>query len=210
MRIQDIKKAFTLIELLVVITIIGILATGATTVYTSQIQKARDTTRINDLKALQSGIEQVYQDSSQYPHSDSFFNEVSVYVEKFPKDPKHWEPCNNWWVPANQPDCAYSYIVNDDNNWITFGEYEISTSFENSWNVTKKAALDWGWIWVELTRLELWMDISENDSWIGIDAVTPMTWACTLAWGVGWPWSWVNSLIVINWNPTTPTTSDCN
>jgi prepilin-type N-terminal cleavage/methylation domain-containing protein len=46
------KKAFTLIELLVVITIIGILATGATAVYTSQIQKARDTTRINDIEAL--------------------------------------------------------------------------------------------------------------------------------------------------------------
>ena len=48
------KKAFTLIELLVVITIIGILATGATAVYTSQIQKARDTTRINDLEAFKS------------------------------------------------------------------------------------------------------------------------------------------------------------
>jgi type II secretory pathway pseudopilin PulG len=36
----------------VVITIIGILATGAVTVYTSQIQKARDTTRITDMKAL--------------------------------------------------------------------------------------------------------------------------------------------------------------
>jgi general secretion pathway protein G len=61
MKLQD-KKGFTLIELLVVITIIGILATGATTVYTSQIQKARDTTRISDMKALQSAIEQVYQD----------------------------------------------------------------------------------------------------------------------------------------------------
>jgi prepilin-type N-terminal cleavage/methylation domain-containing protein len=39
-------KAFTLIELLVVITIIGILATGAVAIYTSQIQKARDTTRL--------------------------------------------------------------------------------------------------------------------------------------------------------------------
>ncbi|MGB2110743.1 MAG: type IV pilin protein, partial [Patescibacteria group bacterium] len=40
MKLQSIKKGFTLIELLVVITIIGILATGATTVFTSQIQKA--------------------------------------------------------------------------------------------------------------------------------------------------------------------------
>jgi prepilin-type N-terminal cleavage/methylation domain-containing protein len=48
------KRGFTLIELLVVITIIGILATGATATYTSQIQKARDTSRVNDIKAVQS------------------------------------------------------------------------------------------------------------------------------------------------------------
>ena len=65
--ITHIKKGFTLIELLVVITIIGILATGATSVYTSQIQKARDTTRVSDVKALQSAIEQYYQDKSYYP-----------------------------------------------------------------------------------------------------------------------------------------------
>jgi general secretion pathway protein G len=63
MRLQYNKKGFTLIELLVVITIIGILATGATTVFTSQIQKARDTTRITDINALASAVEQSYQDS---------------------------------------------------------------------------------------------------------------------------------------------------
>jgi general secretion pathway protein G len=65
--VKNNTRGFTLIELLVVITIIGILATGATTVYTSQIQKARDTTRINDIKALQAGVEQAYQDQSVYP-----------------------------------------------------------------------------------------------------------------------------------------------
>lgn len=69
MTLKNSTRGFTLIELLVVITIIGILATGATSVYTSQIQKARDTTRINDIKALQSGIEQAYQDNSAYPAS---------------------------------------------------------------------------------------------------------------------------------------------
>lgn len=65
--IHSLKKGFTLIELLVVITIIGILATGAVSVYTSQIQKARDTTRIKDLGALQQGVEQSYQDEFVYP-----------------------------------------------------------------------------------------------------------------------------------------------
>gem|GEM_PF-1267716 len=63
MKLQRTKLGFTLIELLVVITIIGILATGATSVYTSQIQKARDSTRITDIKAVQSGVEQEYQDA---------------------------------------------------------------------------------------------------------------------------------------------------
>ena len=98
MRIKNKKIAFTLIELLVVITIIWILATGAVTTYTSQIQKARDTTRISDIKALQSWVEQVYQDDWEYPHSNTFFNQVVPYVPKLPSDPKHAQPCNDWWT----------------------------------------------------------------------------------------------------------------
>jgi type IV pilus assembly protein PilA len=52
MKLQNTKLGFTLIELLVVITIIGILATGAVSVYTSQIQKARDSTRLTDIGAV--------------------------------------------------------------------------------------------------------------------------------------------------------------
>ena len=73
MLYKTLKSGFTLIELLVVITIIGILATGAVTVYTSQIQKARDTTRIKDIDALKGGVEQVYQDSAVYPGADTFY-----------------------------------------------------------------------------------------------------------------------------------------
>ena len=67
MKIKNIIKGFTLIELLVVITIIGILATGATAVYTSQIQKARDSNRVTDIKSLQGAVEQAYADLSEYP-----------------------------------------------------------------------------------------------------------------------------------------------
>ena len=61
------QKGFTLIELLVVITIIGILATGAVTVYTSQMVKARDSTRLSDTSALQGAIEQAYLSNYEYP-----------------------------------------------------------------------------------------------------------------------------------------------
>lgn len=150
MNIEKIKisstKAFTLIELLVVITIIGILAVWAVAVYTSQIQKARDTTRLNDVKALQSWIEQVYQDSSVYPKWTAWDETdpgitgsgwVQTYVPKLPKDPKNGETCN-------QASCVYVYTVRADDNNIERGQYEVSTAFENSGNRTSKAQTD-GW-----------------------------------------------------------------
>lgn len=86
--VKNNTRGFTLIELLVVITIIGILATGATATYTSQIQKARDTTRINDVEALKSGIEQSYQDVSEYPKGGALGGELKKYLGKIPTDSK--------------------------------------------------------------------------------------------------------------------------
>jgi len=139
---KNIKWAFTLIELLVVITIIGILATWATATYTSQIQKARDTTRINDLKALQSWVEQYYQDTSVYPKwwkgwLTGTNTDVQDYVPKLPRDPKDHETCNS------STKCGYAYIVARDSNWMLDWAYELSTRFENNWNVLNKAANDW-------------------------------------------------------------------
>jgi prepilin-type N-terminal cleavage/methylation domain-containing protein len=61
------KKGFTLIELLVVITIIGILATGAVSVFTTQLQGARDSTRIGDMKTMETALHQLFSDNSEYP-----------------------------------------------------------------------------------------------------------------------------------------------
>ncbi len=134
--LQIAKKGFTLIELLVVITIIGILATGAVTVYTAQIQKARDTTRINDIKALESWIQQFYQDKAVYPigGADWLWTGTSVtdYVPTLAQDPKHDQTCNG-------SRCGYVYTVWPDGNDITQGSFEISTAFENQGNVDNKA-----------------------------------------------------------------------
>lgn len=157
------KAGFTLIELLVVITIIGILATGATATYTSQIQKARDTTRINDIKALQSWVEQVYQDTSEYPTESgdaavdgTFAKEVVIYVPKIPSDPKATQACNK--MNGNSP-CDYYYDVWSDLNGIANGVYRISSWFENSWNVKNKAAKDGG---IYLGRMELGLNITNT------------------------------------------------
>ncbi len=206
MRKNTNKLGFTLIELLVVITIIGILATGAVTVYTSQIQKARDTTRISSIKALQSWVEQVYQDASEYPHADKFIEDVITYTPKLPKDPKHAQPCNDWGNTSNAPDCWFSYVTWPDNNWIEYWEYELSTAFENSWNVTSKAVntKDWG---NDPVRLEIWLDIWNNDTQIDKNAITTVKqWACTVWWAKATNGT---DKIIINWNPTT-STDECD
>ena len=151
MKIISTKKAFTLIELLVVITIMGILATGATTIYTSQIQKARDSTRLTDIKALQGWVEQFYQDEWSYP-DDTNFDDVIVYVPKLPTDPKSWQAS---WTSVFE----YLYNVSADDNFINAQEYEISTHFEQAWNITWKAATDW---WGDDARMEIWINVGDE------------------------------------------------
>lgn len=200
------KKAFTLIELLVVITIIGILATWATTVYTSQIQKARDSTRITDLDALKMSIEQVYHDDFIYPHSDEFYDKVSLYMDVIPWDPKNGESCNDlgWGTPVA---CAYSYIVDDDVNGMTYGAYEISTAFENSWNVTKKAANEFD-AWNDSLRFEMGVGNSSSSATVDteVQSLSGSIWICLPAW-----WNPTDSYdqIIINGNPTNPATNYC-
>lgn len=154
MILKNYSKGFTLIELLVVITIIGILATGAVTTFTSQIQKARDTTRISDIKALQGGVEQYYQDAATYPNwlddwTGTSDTAVIDYVRTLAEDPKHGETCNS-------SRCWYSYNVGPDAVGIGDGSYELSTAFENEWNRTNRA--DWAVDnWDDDNRLEVWL-----------------------------------------------------
>lgn len=149
---NSLKKGFTLIELLVVITIIGILATGAVTTFTSQIQKARDTTRISDVKALQGGVEQFYQDDGTYPDKWATFSGVTIYVQTLPSDPKSGE--SSWNASFD-----YMYNVSPDSNTIDNQEYEISTHFEQTGNIDSKAGTD---NWNDPYRLEVWIDIDDS------------------------------------------------
>lgn len=152
-----IKKGFTLIELLVVITIIWILATGAASIYTSQIQKARDSTRIQDINALRASIEQASQDEQEYPDTTTseFKTSLENYIDKFPEDPKFLKPWNKSWygTDAKAPALWYVYNVWADSNWIDNSIYEISTSFEANWNIEWKAKKD---KWNDDNRLEVW------------------------------------------------------
>ena len=165
------KLAFTLIELLVVITIIWILATGATSIYTSQIQKARDATRMQDIDALKWAIEQAYQDQQEYPITkwDDFRDSVKDYLDKFPEDPKFLKPWNKTWDTTKAPSLWYVYNVWADDNWIENSIYEISTAFEANWNITWKAKKD---KWDDDNRLENWIKVSTLNTTMKVSQTT--------------------------------------
>ena len=191
------KTGFTLIELLVVITIIGILGTGAATVYTSQIQKARDTTRITDVKAIQAAVEQVYQDSFAYPSATSFYTEVGVYLASVPADKKHGQTCNA--SAGTTTDCGYAYKTQIDANGIDFGFYEVSTAFENS-GIVDSRAVDSADNGNDAGRYEAWIGTDAVSSTVGWGSITPNSWACSLGGAVAGAGT---DVIVINGAPAT-------
>lgn len=209
MKLQRIKLGFTLIELLVVITIIGILATGAVWVYTSQIQKARDTTRITDMNALKGGLEQAFQDMGMYPGNDvsttaspptcdasAIQSNSSVqcvvdmwFLSGLPKDPKDGKA-------GNLSPLVYTY-----NTWDTYGvenqTYEISTWVESVWFRTSKA---WNENdnWNDEHRIEFWIPWADLNTCINWSAAC--TWdsaAATNATTTCASYQWV---VVIRWN----------
>ncbi len=148
--------AFTLIELLVVITIIGILATWWVTVFTSQIQKSRDTNRIKDLQVWISSVEQYYWDESSYPDTISTWT-VLPYIPSIPSDPKHWQTSAKYgsWATASWSTLDYQYwVFADDMTGVSKQKYEVNCAFENKWNVDNKAGED---KWSDNARFEMWI-----------------------------------------------------
>lgn len=67
MTIKNKQQGFTIVELLIVIVVIGILAALVITTFTGIQQKARDTERQTDIKALQGQIEAYYAQKGNYP-----------------------------------------------------------------------------------------------------------------------------------------------
>ena len=155
MELYTIKKGFSLIELLVVVTIAGILATGATVVYTSQIQKSRDSKRVTDIETLRVWVEHFFQDYWVYPVKWTVwinaFTWVMVYTPKLPKDPKSSQA-------SALSAFDYTYNVSKDSNFIPDQEYEISTTFEQKGNIQSKALTDW---WNDPDRYEIWIDLDD-------------------------------------------------
>ena len=61
------QSGFTIVELLIVIVVIGILAALVITTFTGIQQKARNTERTTDVKALHGQVEAYYAQNGRYP-----------------------------------------------------------------------------------------------------------------------------------------------
>jgi prepilin-type N-terminal cleavage/methylation domain-containing protein len=82
------KKGFTLFELLISISIIGILTALAVVSFSSAQRKARDSRRIQDLKAVQAAAEQFYSLNSYVYPADTAPATWKSVLQSFPLDPK--------------------------------------------------------------------------------------------------------------------------
>lgn len=130
--INFIKKGFTLIELLIVVAIIGILTALVTTNLQSVRQRARDTRRKSDIRAVQQSLRLYYNDAKQFPTSNTeyqiegcgtspcswgspFATTTTTYMGSLPLDP----------LSTSTDPIEYRYFSNSDD------QYAIVTSLEN-------------------------------------------------------------------------------
>jgi prepilin-type N-terminal cleavage/methylation domain-containing protein len=142
------KLGFTLIELLVVITIIGILATGAVNVFTTQLQWARDSSRIWDLKTMETAVHSFFSDESEYPTADNnaqtgFTWAIKWFISKELVDPKKTKlTCFEETTPGSPTSsaaCEWIYSVADDSFWLTNAKFKLWVRFEKEKNYLNKA-----------------------------------------------------------------------
>lgn len=94
MSIKNKQQGFTIVELLIVIVVIGILAALVITTFTGIQQKARNTERETDIKAIHGQVEAYYAQEGKYPtltdlNSDTFRDDnMKGLDEEALKDPK--------------------------------------------------------------------------------------------------------------------------
>ena len=133
------QQGFTIVELLIVIVVIGILAALVITTFTGIQQKARNTERETDIKALQGQIEAYYAQNGKYPTlanlNDGTFrssNMKGLDAEAL-KDPKGTAQTLVAAAAAN----SYAYTVTPsgcDNSATDCSGYTLTATYEGTVN----------------------------------------------------------------------------
>jgi prepilin-type N-terminal cleavage/methylation domain-containing protein len=154
------RRGFTLIELLVVIAIIGILSSVVLASLGTARQKARDATRISDIKNVQLGLELYYDGRQAYPGNTSAaaFDAAALFTNA------GWTTNpfvgNNAYIPVFPTDpssrgaaFAYAYIGLDSaaalcqgaiagNQPVACAAYRIGAALERTDNVVLAKDID--------------------------------------------------------------------
>lgn len=120
------NKGFTLIELLIVISIVGVLAALVTVNLQDARQRARDTQRKSDLRAIRNALELYKNDQSppQYsPDLDTL--QTGNYMQADPVDPLYKQAADSW------PD--YSYVLDP----LDTLQYTLTACLENTGDIDK-------------------------------------------------------------------------
>lgn len=120
------KLGFTLLELLVVIGIIGVLVSLGISSYSTAQKKARDSKRKSDLRAIQSCMEQYYNDNNYVYQTISGTPLSSTIVCGGTKD--MGTPID----PLNDTTYRYSVISSDGTDYTISVTLESGDSFEVS------------------------------------------------------------------------------
>lgn len=145
MSLKQNNKGFTIVELLIVIVVIGILAALVITTFTGIQQRARNTERQTDIKAIHGQVEAYYAQNGRYPTLDNMndatfrtANMKGLDVEAL-KDPKGTAGTLAGTAAAN----VYSYNVERsgggtcDNTTNDCAQYTLTATNEGGGTFTK-------------------------------------------------------------------------
>ncbi len=139
MSLKSKQQGFTIVELLIVIVVIGILAALVITTFTGIQQKARNTERETDVKALQGQIEAYYAINGKYPTltnlNDGTFRSANMkgLDAEALKDPKG----SAQTLVADPAANSYSYDATPDacdNSTTDCAGYTLTATYEGTVN----------------------------------------------------------------------------
>jgi prepilin-type N-terminal cleavage/methylation domain-containing protein len=112
------QRGFTMIELLVVIAIIGLLSAVVLTALDEARKRARDATRLSDLRQMQTALALYYNENGEYPNYKAFTADS--------------DPCGTNWCTLETdlapylPSIVYDPLYPNDNNNFRY-RYEANS-----------------------------------------------------------------------------------